>query len=72
MEHYHVERNHQGLGSRIIFADENVGKHEGVVKTKSRQGGMLSYYVRPYGRWMNKQIAMSSAGSTAYLELEMT
>ena len=46
MEHYHVERNHQGLGSRIIFADENVEKHEGVVKTKSRLGGLLNYYHR--------------------------
>ena len=29
------------------------------------------YYVRPYGRWMNMQNAMASAGSTAYPEVEM-
>jgi putative transposase len=46
MEHYHRERNHQGLDSRIISADDNVGRHEGVVKTKSRLGGFLNYYYR--------------------------
>ena len=46
MEHYHIERNHQGLGSSIIHADENVGKSEGVVKTRSRLGGFLNYYYR--------------------------
>ena len=72
MEHYHRERNHQGLDSRIIYADDSVGKSEGDIKKRSRVGGFLNYYVRPYRRWMNMQIAMSSARSTAYLELKMT
>ena len=46
MEHYHIERNHQGLGSSIIHADKNVGKGEGVVKTRSRLGGFLNYNYR--------------------------
>ena len=46
MQHYHTERNHQGLGSRIIDADENVGRNEGVVKKRARMGGFLSYYYR--------------------------
>jgi len=46
MQHYHAERNHQGLGSRIIHADENVGRNEGVVKKRARMGGLLSYYYR--------------------------
>ena len=29
MEHYHTERNHQGLGSHIIHADDNVGRNKG-------------------------------------------
>ena len=46
MRHYHIERNHQGLDSRIIHADEDVGKNEGLVKTSSRLGGFLNYYYR--------------------------
>ena len=46
MEHYHLERNHQGLGSRIIRADEKVGRSEGAVRTRSRLGGFLNYYYR--------------------------
>ena len=46
MQHYHIERNHQGLDSRIIHADENAGRSEGVVKTRSRLGGFLNYYYR--------------------------
>ena len=46
MEHYHIERNHQGLDSRIIFADDGVGRSKGDIKTKSRLGGFLNYYYR--------------------------
>ena len=46
MEHYHRERNHQGLDSQIIHADENVGRSKGAVKTRSRLGGVLNYYYR--------------------------
>jgi len=46
MQHYHAERNHQGLGGRIIDADEKVGRNDGVVKKRSRLGGFLSYYYR--------------------------
>jgi putative transposase len=44
MEHYHAERNHQGLGSRIIQVDDNVGRSNGAVKTRARLGGFLNYY----------------------------
>lgn len=46
MMHYHAERNHQGLGSRIIRRDETVARGDGVVKTRSRLGGLLNYYYR--------------------------
>ena len=46
MEHYHTERNHQGLDSRIIFAADNVGRSIGDIKTRSRLGGCLNYYYR--------------------------
>ena len=46
MEHYHTERNHQGLGSSLIYADDSVGRSEGDIKKRSRLGGFLNYYVR--------------------------
>jgi putative transposase len=46
MEHYHRERNHQGLDSHIISADDGVGRSKGVVKKKSRLSGLLNYYHR--------------------------
>ena len=46
VEHYHVERNHQGIGNRLIG-----GRHDGVqsagpVVSRARLGGMLKYYHR--------------------------
>ena len=35
--HYHLERNHQGLGNRLIVP---------IVQRRERLGGMLSYYYR--------------------------
>ena len=46
MAHYHTERNHQGLHSRIICPDEPIAKNDGVLKTRSRLGGLLNYYYR--------------------------
>jgi putative transposase len=37
MEHYHSERNHQGLDNRIVHTDENVGRSEGINKAASRR-----------------------------------
>jgi hypothetical protein len=47
VEHYPLERNHQGLGNKIIEpipANTNAG--EGVVRRRARLGGLLSYYHR--------------------------
>jgi putative transposase len=44
--HYHHERNHQGLGNRIIDAGDEVGKKVGDVECRERLGGMLRYYHR--------------------------
>jgi len=47
MEHYHVERCHQGLGNRPI---EGVPKpSDGVVLRRERLGGILSHYYRTAG-----------------------
>jgi transposase InsO family protein len=44
--HYHAERNHQGLGNRIIEAGDEVGREDGDVRCRERLGGMLRFYHR--------------------------
>ncbi|MBI3725003.1 IS3 family transposase [bacterium] len=46
LAHYHAERNHQGLESRIIEPEPGVPSHEGRIVRRRRVGGMLSYYYR--------------------------
>jgi putative transposase len=47
LEHYHTERNRQGLGNRLIDADAEVGRRAGEVHCRERLGGILRYYYRP-------------------------
>ena len=44
--HYHSERNHQGLGNRLIFPDAAAVGSAGVIQRRERLGGMLNYYYR--------------------------
>ncbi|MGK0188982.1 MAG: putative transposase [Verrucomicrobiales bacterium] len=44
--HYHGERNHQGLETRIIDPGDEVGRVDGDVRCRERLGGMLQYYHR--------------------------
>jgi putative transposase len=44
--HYHGERNHQGLGNRLIMPDELQAGQRGGVLRRERLGGMLNYYYR--------------------------
>ena len=44
--HYHGERNHQGLGNRLIVPDACQAGHGGAVLRRERLGGMLNYYYR--------------------------
>jgi putative transposase len=46
LDHFHTERNHQGLGNRLIKSGEEVGLCEGDVICRDRLGGMLRYYYR--------------------------
>ena len=51
VEHYHLERNHQGLDNRLLTAvaapaNENVDSAAPVAR-RERLGGILSYYHRP-------------------------
>jgi putative transposase len=47
LEHYHAERNHQGLDNRLIDAGAEVGRRAGAVHCRERLGGILRYYYRP-------------------------
>jgi hypothetical protein len=41
MDKHHAERNHQGLGNRLINAGAEVGRRAGAVHCRERLGGIL-------------------------------
>ena len=46
VEHYHSERNHQGLENRIIRPEAGHLGATGAIQRRQRLGGMLNYYYR--------------------------
>ena len=46
VEHYHVERNHQGLCNQLIEPEDTAGSDAGRVECRERLGGLLKYYHR--------------------------
>ena len=46
LEHYHGERNHQGLDNELIDAGQEVGCVAGKIQCRERLGGLLRYYYR--------------------------
>jgi transposase InsO family protein len=46
MAHYHQERNHQGLGNRLIRTIAVAGPNDGAINRHARLGGMLNFYYR--------------------------
>ena len=46
VEHYRVERNHQGIGNELIEPSDNVGAIAGTIECREQLGGMLKYYCR--------------------------
>ena len=46
LSHFHVKRNHQALGNRLIEPGEEVGRTTGEVVCRERLGGILRYYYR--------------------------
>ena len=46
MEHYHVERNHQGIDNRLIDDQRDRINMTGGIDRHERLGGMLNYYYR--------------------------
>jgi len=45
-EHYHIERNHQGLDNRLIEERNGVIDMTSAVECHERLGGVLNYYER--------------------------
>jgi transposase InsO family protein len=46
VEHYHRERNHQGLGNRLIILPKPDQRNGGAIRCRQRLGGLLNYYYR--------------------------
>jgi hypothetical protein len=50
VEHYHLERNHQGIKNQIIESENETLSHskkgQGEIIKKERIGGLLNYYYR--------------------------
>ena len=44
--HYHLERNHQGLGNGLITPRPAEGHRDGPISRRPRLGGILNYYER--------------------------
>jgi putative transposase len=44
--HYHRERNHQGLGNRLIMPEQPGIGSTGAIQCRQRLGGMLNFYYR--------------------------
>ena len=47
IEHYHAERNHQGLENRLVQPTLTAAANDGSVRRRERLGGILNYYYRP-------------------------
>ena len=46
VEHYHLERNHQGLGNRLLNGLQPAANDCGSIQCRSRLGGLLRFYHR--------------------------
>ena len=46
VDHYHGERNHQGIGNRLIDSSVDVSRTRGSIECRERLGGLLRFYHR--------------------------
>lgn len=46
LEHYHLERNHQGIGNRLIAPTSTRGPISSTIVRRPRLGGALNFYQR--------------------------
>jgi transposase InsO family protein len=47
VQHYHHERNHQGMNNRLLFPVERTARGNGPIACRARLGGLLKFYDRP-------------------------
>ena len=46
LEHYHAERNHEGLSNQLLESNADVGRSAGGLQQREGIGGMLRYNYR--------------------------
>ena len=46
LQHFHTQRNHQGLANKIIDPGDEVGSTVGEIACRETLGGLLKYYYR--------------------------
>ena len=46
LEHFHAERNHQGIGNLLIVPGAEAGRTTGEIACLKRPGGLLRYNYR--------------------------
>jgi putative transposase len=46
IDHYHAERNHQGVGNQLLIPGNEVNRTAGEGACRERLGGLLRYYYR--------------------------
>ena len=46
VEHYHRERNHQGIGNQLLTPASAPANGNGRVRRRERLGGLLGFYYR--------------------------
>ena len=46
VKHYHGERNHQGIGNRLIDASVDESRRVGAIECRESLGGLLRFYRR--------------------------
>jgi len=46
VDHYHLERNHQGLDNRLLTAPASPSNNSAPIVRRERLGGILNYYQR--------------------------
>jgi hypothetical protein len=44
--HYHRERNHQGLGNKLLYSNAAIASDDAPIHRRRRLGGMLNFYYR--------------------------
>ena len=47
VQHYHHERNHQGMNNRLLFPVDRMAHGAGPIKCRTRLGGLLKYTTDP-------------------------